>query len=79
MDFGINVDFAVRQGCTHDEAFRESMAVVDLAEETGLDTVWLGEGHFRPGRSGFRFLVQSALPRIHRPGRPRQSPLPGIS
>src|SRR5207249_4307056 len=51
MDFGINVDFAVRQGCTHDEAFRESMAVVDLAEETGLDTVWLGEGHFRPGRS----------------------------
>jgi alkanesulfonate monooxygenase SsuD/methylene tetrahydromethanopterin reductase-like flavin-dependent oxidoreductase (luciferase family) len=51
MDFGINVDFAVRRGATHDESFQESFGLIDLAEEMGLDTVWLGEGHFRPGRS----------------------------
>src|SRR5712691_8992729 len=51
MDFGINVDFAVRRGDTHEGSFQESFALVDLAESMGLDTVWLGEGHFRPGRS----------------------------
>ncbi len=48
MDFGINTDFTVPQGGTHQEAFQASMEEVDLAEEMGLDTVWLGEGHFRP-------------------------------
>src|SRR5436189_5273971 len=71
MDFGINVDFAVRQGCTHDDAFRESMAVVDLAEETGLDTVWLGEGHFRPARSVLSAPIVVASASTSRPQRLR--------
>jgi alkanesulfonate monooxygenase SsuD/methylene tetrahydromethanopterin reductase-like flavin-dependent oxidoreductase (luciferase family) len=51
MDFGINVDFSVPPGGTHEEAFREGLAEVDLAEELGLDTVWLQESHFVPDRS----------------------------
>jgi alkanesulfonate monooxygenase SsuD/methylene tetrahydromethanopterin reductase-like flavin-dependent oxidoreductase (luciferase family) len=51
MDFGINVEFAVRRGNTHEESFQEAFDLVDLAEATGIDTAWLGEGHFRPERS----------------------------
>src|SRR4029453_19685287 len=51
MDFGINVDFAVRRGGTHEESFQEAFELVKLSEDMGLDTAWLGEGHFRPNRS----------------------------
>jgi alkanesulfonate monooxygenase SsuD/methylene tetrahydromethanopterin reductase-like flavin-dependent oxidoreductase (luciferase family) len=42
MDFGIFLDFVLRPGGTPEEAFKESFDLVDLAEESGLDTVWLG-------------------------------------
>src|SRR5207237_2370975 len=51
MDFGIKVDFAVRRGSTHEATFQEAFELVDLAEDMGLDTAWLGEGHFLPNRS----------------------------
>ena len=51
MDFGINADFSVSPEGTHEEAFREAFAEVDLAEELGLDTIWLAETHFMPNRS----------------------------
>jgi len=51
MDFGIFLDFPIRRGADHQEAFSETFELVDLAEETGLDTVWLGETHFNPGRA----------------------------
>ena len=51
MDFGINADFTLGTAGSHEAAFRESMEEVDLAEEYGLDTVWLGESHFAPNRS----------------------------
>ncbi len=51
MDFGINCDFTMGRAESHQEAFREAMEEVDLAEELGLDTVWLGEAHFAPARS----------------------------
>jgi alkanesulfonate monooxygenase SsuD/methylene tetrahydromethanopterin reductase-like flavin-dependent oxidoreductase (luciferase family) len=51
MDFGINADFTTTGGGSHESAFRDSFEEVDLAEELGLDTVWLGESHFTPGRS----------------------------
>ena len=51
MDFGIFLDFPIRPGGTHEDAFSQTFEVVDLAEETGLDTVWLGETHFNPGRA----------------------------
>ena len=51
MDFGIFLDFVLRPGGTPEEAFKESFDLVDLAEASGLDTVWLGEMHFNPNRS----------------------------
>ena len=51
MDFGIFLDFVLRRGGTPEAAFEESMDLVDLAERSGLDTVWLGETHFNPNRS----------------------------
>src|SRR6266850_3202416 len=51
MDFGVFLDFVLRPGGTPEEAFKESFDLVDLAEESGLDTVWLGEMHFNPNRS----------------------------
>jgi alkanesulfonate monooxygenase SsuD/methylene tetrahydromethanopterin reductase-like flavin-dependent oxidoreductase (luciferase family) len=51
MDFGININFTMGGAKTHQDAIRESMEEVDLAEQLGLDTVWLGEMHFNPARS----------------------------
>jgi alkanesulfonate monooxygenase SsuD/methylene tetrahydromethanopterin reductase-like flavin-dependent oxidoreductase (luciferase family) len=51
MDFGIFLDFLLRNGGTQEEAFREAFDTVDQAEEMGLDSVWLGEMHFNPQRS----------------------------
>ena len=51
MDFGVFLDFASRKGATPNEIFQESFDLVDLAEQSGLDTVWLGESHFNPNRS----------------------------
>ena len=43
--------FVLRPGGTPEEAFKESFDLVDLAEKSGLDTVWLGEMHFNPNCS----------------------------
>jgi alkanesulfonate monooxygenase SsuD/methylene tetrahydromethanopterin reductase-like flavin-dependent oxidoreductase (luciferase family) len=50
MHFGIFLEEA-RQGVSQGAAFRETLDVVDLAEDWGLDGVWLGELHFNPARS----------------------------
>ncbi|MEC9309619.1 MAG: LLM class flavin-dependent oxidoreductase [Chloroflexota bacterium] len=50
MDFGIFLDFSTRKGLGHETAFQEAFDLVDIAEETGLDTVWLGETHFNGNR-----------------------------
>ena len=51
MDFGINANFTIGGQPTHAEAFADAFEEIDLAEELGLDTVWLGEMHFNPNRS----------------------------
>lgn len=38
MAFGIFLDFTVRPGRKQRDASQESFALVDLADETGLDT-----------------------------------------
>jgi len=50
MDFGLFVEFPCRDGMTQQEAFAESFALVDEAEELGVDCAWLAEYHFNPGR-----------------------------
>src|SRR5437867_7858436 len=51
MDFGIFMEFEIRQGGEQASAFREGFDLVDAAEAWGLDGVWLGEMHFTPTRS----------------------------
>lgn len=51
LDFGVFLDFPVHQGDTHEDAFRNTFELVDLADDLGLDTVWLGETHFAPERA----------------------------
>lgn len=51
MDFGLFTMFSVREGGTQFQTFKEWFALVQEAETLGLDTVWLGESHFRPQRA----------------------------
>ncbi len=51
MEFGSFMEFHSRQGQTQAEAFRESFAHIDQAEQQGLDAVWLAESHFQPERA----------------------------
>ena len=51
MEFGSFMEFHTRDGCSQGAAFEESFAHADLAEEYGLDAVWLAESHFNPDRS----------------------------
>lgn len=51
MNFGIFTMFSTREGSTEAETFREWFNLVQLAEDAGLDTFWLGECHFRPDRA----------------------------
>ena len=51
MQFGSFMEFHSREGMSQAEAFEESLAHVDTAEQLGLDAVWLAESHFSPARS----------------------------
>ena len=50
MDFGLFLEFPCREGSTEQDAFQEAFALVDLAEELGVNSVWLAEYHFNQGR-----------------------------
>ena len=51
MEFGSFVEFHRREGSTFADAFEESFEHIDMAEDLGLDGVWLSEGHFNPDRT----------------------------
>lgn len=51
FELGMFHEFQRRAGQTDAEAFAESFAQVDAAEEYGLDVLWLAELHFAPERS----------------------------
>jgi alkanesulfonate monooxygenase SsuD/methylene tetrahydromethanopterin reductase-like flavin-dependent oxidoreductase (luciferase family) len=51
MEFGSFMEFHTRQGRSQTDAFRESFAHIDQAEEQGLHAVWLAESHFQPERA----------------------------
>ena len=51
MEFGLFVEFPSREGVTQAQIFKESMQLIEAAEETGSEGVWLAEYHFDPGRS----------------------------
>ena len=51
MDFGIFSMFSTREGRSQSQTFQEWFDIVQVAEDLGLDTFWLGESHFRPNRA----------------------------
>lgn len=50
MDLGLFLEFPRGEGISEQEAIQESFAIVDEAESLGVDSVWLAEYHFNPGR-----------------------------
>ena len=48
MDFGLFVEFPYASGLSDQDAFAQSFALVDEAENLGVDSVWLPEYHFSP-------------------------------
>src|SRR4029453_13490096 len=48
MDFGIFSMFTTREGRTQAQVFKEWFDLVQVAEDLGLDTFWLGGAPFRP-------------------------------
>ena len=50
MEFGLFLEFPVRDGSSENEAFKESFRLVDEAEKLGVESVWLAEYHFSPAR-----------------------------
>ena len=51
MNFGIFTMFSAREGSTQHQIFNEWFDLVQIAEDEGIDTFWLGESHFRPNRA----------------------------
>jgi len=51
MEFGLFHEFQKSWDTSEEEAFSQSFALVDAAEQWGLDAMWLAELHFAPDRS----------------------------
>src|SRR5215470_13404877 len=51
MDFGLFTMFSTREGASQFHTFQEWFKLAQVAEDLGLDTLWLGESHFRPQRA----------------------------
>ena len=51
MEFGLFVEFPSNEQTTQAQIFKDSMDLIDAAEESGSEGVWLAEYHFDPGRS----------------------------
>ncbi len=50
MEFGLFLEFPIREGGTEKEAFDDSFVLVNEAENLGVDSLWLAEYHFSPAR-----------------------------
>ena len=50
MHVGLVMECDYREGRTQEEAFAEALSIAELAEESGLDGVWLAERHFAAPR-----------------------------
>ena len=46
MHVGLVMECDYREGRTQEEAFTEAFSIAELAEDAGLDGVWLAERHF---------------------------------
>ena len=48
MELGLFLEFVALDGTTDQQAFQQGFAMVDEAEQMGVDSVWLAEYHFIP-------------------------------
>ena len=48
MEFGLFLEFPALEDVTDQKAFTEGFALVDEAEQMGVDSLWLAEYHFSP-------------------------------
>src|ERR1700726_4987535 len=69
MEFGIFHEFLSTKSQSQAEAFRQSFAQIEAAEEWGLDVVWLAEIHMNPTRSLMSAPLTVASALAPRPGR----------
>lgn len=51
MEFGTFMEFHIRPGRSQADDFAEAFRQVDLAEDLGLDCIWMAESHFNPERA----------------------------
>ena len=51
MDLGLFFEFYRRPGTSEASAFEEAFSQIEMADELGLDSIWLAEHHFSPDRS----------------------------
>ena len=51
MELGLFFEFYLRPGTSHAAAFEEAFSQIEMADELGLDSIWLAEHHFSPNRS----------------------------
>ena len=51
MNFGLFTMFEIREGATQAETFDDWFDLVEAADHLGLDSLWLGESHFRANRA----------------------------
>jgi alkanesulfonate monooxygenase SsuD/methylene tetrahydromethanopterin reductase-like flavin-dependent oxidoreductase (luciferase family) len=51
LEFGLFVEYPSREGTTQAQIFKDSMELIEAAEDSGSEGVWLAEYHFDPGRS----------------------------
>ncbi len=56
MHVGLVMEGDYRYGSTQEEAFREAFALMDVAEEGGLDGVWLAERHFAAPKATLDYM-----------------------
>ncbi|MQF70355.1 LLM class flavin-dependent oxidoreductase, partial [SAR202 cluster bacterium AD-804-J14_MRT_500m] len=60
MDFGFTVEFNQDPGVNPSTAYEEAFAQVDIAEEMGLDEVWIAEHHSQDGFGPTAPLITAA-------------------
>lgn len=51
MNFGLFTMFEIREGASQAETFDDWFEIVEFADDLGLDSLWLGESHFRANRA----------------------------
>jgi alkanesulfonate monooxygenase SsuD/methylene tetrahydromethanopterin reductase-like flavin-dependent oxidoreductase (luciferase family) len=51
VELGLFFEFYLRPDASHAEAFEEAFSQIEFADRLGLDSIWLAEHHFSPGRS----------------------------